>query len=199
LFVNTTSPLVIPVWGAFGHEIMLREFFQQPELKIRVTFDPYDQKLTRNPGAFVALIAGLFQGFGIGLAFMYLSKSIIGRVVKERELKQFNQMRISGVSLPAYYIGFYLSDIVFSMITIVCIFILMAAFNSDVPKAWVLIMLMAFANPIFLYIIALFFNEALVARNAVQYIYLFVGILIPFILPFIQLINQYVFDAVQIC
>lgn len=135
------------------------------------------------------MIGGLFQGLGIGLGFMYISKSIISKVVSEKEHNLKNQMRISGVSLPAYWIGHYISDVIFSLITTTFIFILMEAYDSKVPGTWVLILLMTFTNPIFLYVFSLPFSMALTARNGVQYIYLFVGVLAPFILPLVQLIN----------
>ena len=120
---------------------------------------------------------------------MYISKSIISRIVSEKELNLKNQMRISGVSLPAYWIGHYLSDVVFSMIATGAIFILMAAFDSNFAGSWVLILLMTFTNPVFLYVLSVPFNQAIIARNGIQYIYLFIGVLVPFVLPLIQLIN----------
>lgn len=57
---------------------------------------------------------------------------MISNIVKEKELNLKNQMRISGLSLPAYWIGHYISDVVFSMITTVTILILLAAYQAEV-------------------------------------------------------------------
>jgi len=42
-------------------------------------------------------------------------------------------MRISGVSLPAYWIGLYISDIIFGAISTITIIILMAIYDIDAP------------------------------------------------------------------
>lgn len=104
-------------------------------------------------------------------------------------------MRISGVSLPAYWIGNYISDVVFSLITTISIIILMQVYKADVPGGWILILLMTFTNPIFLYVMSSFFTNANIARQGILFTYIFVGVLVPFILPLIQLVNQTLFDV----
>lgn len=79
------------------------------------------------------MLTGIFQGIGIGFGYILISMSIIGTIVKEKEQNLKNQMRVSGVSLPSYWIGHYLSDVVFSMITTGAILLLIFAFNADVP------------------------------------------------------------------
>lgn len=153
---------------------------------------------TQSPNDILAMFKGIFQGLGIGFGYILISMSIISNIVKDKELNLKNQMRISGVSLPAYWISHYLSDVIFGMITTSCILILIAVYKASVPGAWVLILLMNFTNPIFLYCMSTFFSQSNLARNGVLFLYLFIGVLVPFILPLIQLINQDVFDVVQV-
>jgi len=68
-------------------------------------------------------------------------------------------MRISGVSLPAYWVGLYVSDIIFGAITAITIMILMAIYDIDCPGAWLLLTLNTFANPIFIYFLSGFFTQ----------------------------------------
>jgi len=110
---------------------------------------------------------------------------MISNIVKEKELNLKNQMRISGLSLPAYWIGHYISDVVFSMITTVTILILLAAYQAEVKGAWVLIFLMSFTNPVFIYCLSTVFSATNQARNGILFLYLFVGVIVPFVFPLI--------------
>ena len=67
-------------------------------------------------------------------------------------------MRISGVSLPAYWIGLYISDIIFGAISTITIIILMAIYNIDAPGGQLLLVINTFANPIFIYFFSSFFS-----------------------------------------
>lgn len=133
---------------------------------------------------------------GIGFAYILISMSMISNIVREKELNLKNQMRISGLSLPAYWIGHYISDVAFSMIITVAIFILLAAYKAELSGGWVIIFLMAFNNPIFVYCMSTLFSATNQARNGILFFYLFVGVLVPFVLPLIQLINKETFTAV---
>lgn len=68
-------------------------------------------------------------------------------------------MRISGVSLPAYWLGLYISDIIFSSISTVSIIILIYIYDIDCPGGWALLVMNTFANPIFIYFLSSFFSQ----------------------------------------
>ena len=106
----------------------------------------------------LAILSGLFVVFGIGISFILTSMPMISNIVKEKELNLKNQMRISGVSLPAYWIGLYVSDIIFGSISMFTIIILLAIYNIDCPDGWLLLVLNTFANPIFIYFMSCFFT-----------------------------------------
>lgn len=115
---------------------------------------------------------------------------MMSTIVKEKELNLKNQMRISGVSLPAYWIGLYISDIIFGAISTITMIILMAIYNIDAPGGAVLLILNTFANPIFIYFFSSFFNQSNLARQAVMFLYLLVAIILPLIIAFLQLFND---------
>lgn len=151
---------------------------------------------TNDENDILTSLKGIFQGIGIGIGYILISMSMMSNIVREKELNLKNQMRISGLSLPAYWIGHYISDVVFSMITTGTILILMGVYDAKVVGGPVLILLMSLANPIFIYVASSFFFNANNARNGILFIYLFIGVIVPFILPLIQFINKSTFDAV---
>ena len=99
-------------------------------------------------------------------------------------------MRVSGLSLLSYWLSVFVSDLVFSATTMIAIYIFMAIFGADIPLAWALVLLMTFANPLFLYVASSFFIHATNARNGILFLFLFTGILIPFALPIVLTINE---------
>lgn len=100
-------------------------------VKLDVTLAPFPLSNTVNQ--FLSIFEGLFVVFGIGIAFILISMSMMSNIVKEKELNLKNQMRISGVSLPAYWIGLYISDIIFGAISTITMIILMAVYSIDCP------------------------------------------------------------------
>jgi hypothetical protein len=99
-------------------------------------------------------------------------------------------MRISGVSLPAYWIGLYISDIIFGAITTVTIIVLLAVYDINCPGGWLLLVVNTFANPIFIYFLSSFFTQSNLARQAVLFLYLLVAIILPLVIAFLQIIND---------
>ena len=96
---------------------------------------------------------------GIGIAYILTSMSMMGNIVMEKEKNLKNQQRISGVSLPAYWLGLYISDIIFGGISTLTIVVLMRVFSVDCPYGWVLIVFNTFANPVFIYVLSTFFVQ----------------------------------------
>lgn len=158
MFLNISSPLVAPIWGAYAHQTILRQFFEKSDLKLEISFDPYEKDTTDEPGSILSLLRGILEGIGIGFGYILVSMSIISNIVKEKEQNLKNQMRISGVSLTAYWLGHYLSDLIFSMIISGTIFLLIVAFDSDLQGTWHVILLLSASNTIFLYCVSALFN-----------------------------------------
>ena len=57
--------------------------------------------------------AGTGSACVIAIAWMMMSDSLIQNVIRERERKVKHQIMVSGSSLTAYWLGNYLSDIIF--------------------------------------------------------------------------------------
>ena len=66
------------------------------------------------------------------IAYMMVSDSLVQNIIRERQKMVKQQMIISGVSLPAYWISHYLLDIVFQAPPSICAIIGIKAFNLDV-------------------------------------------------------------------
>lgn len=128
--MNSTAPFSVQAFGAYSHQVILRQFFNKPDLELDFAFVPFDMAKTNDPSDILAILKGIYQGLGIGFAYILISMSMISNIVKEKELNLKNQMRISGLSLPAYWIGHYISDVLFSMIITVAILILLAAYKA---------------------------------------------------------------------
>jgi len=172
----------------------LREFLKDKAddvgkvVKLDVTLAPFPLSNTVNQ--FLSIFEGLFVVFGIGIAFILISMSMMSNIVKEKELNLKNQMRISGVSLPAYWIGLYISDIIFGAVSTITMIILMAVYSIDCPGGWFLLVLNTFANPIFIYFFSSFFTQSNLARQAVLFLYLLVAIILPLVIAFLQIAND---------
>lgn len=155
-------------WGAYAHELILREFFNDltkaDDTKVQLDFVLAPFPITNNVNQLLQIFSGLFVIFGVSIAFILISMSMMSNIVREKEQNLKNQMRISGVSLPAYWIGLYISDIIFGGITSATILILFAAFDIDCPQGWILVLLNTFANPAFIYFFSSFFKVANIAR-----------------------------------
>lgn len=191
LFLNSTSQDVVSFWGAYAHELILREFLDDlakvADTKVKLDFVLAPFPITNSVNQRLQIFSGLFVVFGISIAFILISMSMMSNIVREKELNLKNQMRISGVSLPAYWIGLYISDVIFGGITSATILILFAVFDIDCPQGWVLILLNTFANPAFIYFFSSFFKVANLARQAILFLYLVVGLVLPLVLAFLQI------------
>lgn len=201
LFLNSTSQDVVSFWGAYSHGLILREFLADlaqadgTTVKVEMVLAPFP--LTDRVNQLLQVLSGLFVIFGIGLAYVLISMSMMSNIVREKELNLKNQMRISGVSLPAYWVGLYISDIIFGAITAATTLILLAIFDIDCPDAWVLILLNTFANPAFIYFFSSFFTVANLARQAILFLYLVVGLVLPLVLAFLQFGSETTADVAR--
>ena len=83
--------------------------------------------------------------FAIGVVYICVAPNIIRVVVEEREKNQKNQMIVSGVRLPAYWIGHYTKDLFFGLILGVCVILLVIIFDIELEYGWVMILLGAVA------------------------------------------------------
>ena len=72
---------------------------------------------------------GFLLAFGLGIVYIIVAPSLVRNVVEEREKGQKNQMVVSGVKLPSYWLGHYVKDIVFGIILGLWIIILIAIFD----------------------------------------------------------------------
>jgi len=88
-------------------------------------------------------------------------------------------MRISGMSLPAFWLGHYVSDCIFNAIPSIVIIILIHVWDITAPKGWVLISIHIFVNPVFLYFLSTFYARSLTVRNHTIFIYLLASLIFP--------------------
>lgn len=139
-------------------------------------------------------VQGFLLGFGIGIMYLINQPSLLQSVAEEREKSLKNQMIVSGVKLISYWGGHYFKDVVFSLILGVWVIILIAIFDIDVPQAWVLIILGAFACPPFLYALSFVTDKADSIGSIVSFylfIVAFIGSIAIWILQLIESTRMY--------
>jgi hypothetical protein len=49
----------------------------------------------------------------VAIAYMLISDSLIQNIIKEKQRNVKHQMIISGASLPAYWMSYYIGDVIF--------------------------------------------------------------------------------------
>jgi len=119
---------------------------------------------------------------------------MVSNIVREKEDGLKNQMRISGMSLPAFWLGHYVSDCIFNAIPSIVIIILISVWDISAPKGWVIITIHIFVNPIFLYFISTFYERSVTVRNHTIFIYLLSSIIFP-VVVFILTISEIIGGA----
>jgi len=193
LIVNSISPHAVGIWSAYAQEVILRDFLAKETegtgRKVSLTLfnDPFP--LGRDFETGLQSIEGFLMAFGIGIVYIIVSPSLLRNVVEERELGLKNQMIVSGVKLPAYWLGHYVKDVCFGLILAVWIIILIAIFDIDVAYAWVLLLLGVLAIPPFLYAVGFMFDKADNSGGAVtfyMFLFAFLGPIAVFILQLIE-------------
>lgn len=188
LFVNAISPHSVGIWGAYVQEIILRDFLGDlsgsKKVKLKLTNDPLP--LGRDVESGLSAIQGFLLAFGLGITYIVVAPSLVRNVVEEREKSQKNQMIVSGIRLPSYWMGHYVKDVVFGLILAIWVILLIAIFDIDVEDAWIFLILGAFVNPPFLYTFGYFFDKADNSLGA-SYFYMFV---FSFIAPIVIFILQ---------
>lgn len=130
------------------------------------------------------------MSFAITIGWLMINSSLIKSVVGEREKSLKNQMIVSGIKLPAYWLGHYVKDIFLQCIPSMFVLILINAYDMDLPQVWVLIIINIFANPPFLYALSFAFAKADAASTAVGFLLFLVGFLGPIALFILLIIDS---------
>jgi len=107
---NATSQDAVAAYGTEIHETILRDIID-PALKLQVTSTPF--LLTQKENGVIDAAAGTSSCILFSIAYMMVSNSLISNIIGERRRNVKNQMIISGVSIPAYWISHYLVDLLF--------------------------------------------------------------------------------------
>lgn len=191
MFINAISPHGLGVWAAYAQEIILRDFLGQvsgaKKVQLKIINDPFP--LGKDFSAGLEAIQGFLLAFGVGIVYICVAPNIIRVVVEEREKNLKNQMIVSGVRLPAYWIGHYTKDLFFGLILGVCVIVLIIIFDVDLEYGWVMILLGAIAQPPFLYGLSFCFDKADSSSGIVtfsMFIFTFIGPIALFVLQIIE-------------
>lgn len=94
---------------------------------------------------------------------------------------------ISGSSLFAYWMGHYLSDIIFQSVPAITGLIFVKIFDIDVPGVWYLFVLIVLANPVFIYAFSFLFSKDESGSFVIKIIYFCFGIIAPLAQSFLQI------------
>ena len=108
-YVNMTSNDVTNYFSHYLYTAILRTASGRSDLNFTTTNVPFP-KSPRNPG-FPNDANGIFVSFCVGISFALIPASIISRIVHEKERGLQHLQRVSGVDMKAYWLSFYLFDI----------------------------------------------------------------------------------------
>mmetsp|Transcript_43833 Transcript_43833/g.42340 ORF Transcript_43833/g.42340 Transcript_43833/m.42340 type:complete len:129 (+) Transcript_43833:214-600(+) len=84
---------------------------------------------------------GMFVSFVLAIGFALIPTSIIGFVIQEKEKNLKHMQLISGMNVPAYWISFYIFDILKTEITMIISIGLFYAFDNGYDNVWILFLL----------------------------------------------------------
>jgi len=127
--------------------------------------------------------------FGVGIVYITSTPSIMNNIVLEREKNLKNQMIVSGVKLPAYWLGHYAKDITFGMILALVVIILINIFDIELEYGWLMIILGALIQPPFIYALSFVFDKAETAQGLMTFalfVFSFLGPIAIFVLQIIE-------------
>jgi len=155
----------------------------------KINFSSKPFQLTKQEQAVIKTAAGTNSAFLIGIAWLMMSDSLIQNVIREKSRNIKHQILISGSSLTAYWLSHYISDILFQAVPSIFAIIGMKLFEVNVESAWILFLLMIFANPTFIYLLTFIFSKEETGSLAVKMLYFVIGIIGPIVISVLQVIN----------
>ena len=97
------------------YESILRTSTGNPRLQFNVTTHPFPQ-LPLNVKGELEVASGIFVCFIIGVGFALIPASIITRIVHEKEKGLHHMQVVSGLDKRAYWLSFFLYDIIMAYI-----------------------------------------------------------------------------------
>lgn len=183
MLINATSQDAIAVYGAALHQSLLRKVLNNPKLSLNLTLQPFPLTLLEKGVGSAA--AGTSVGLMFAIAYMMVSDALVQNIIRERVKRVKQQMIVSGLNLPAYWISHYLLDIVFQAPPSICAILGIKLFNLDFPDAWVVILVFIFANPLFIYAFSCLFNNESSASIIIRASYLLIGFILPTAIQFL--------------
>ena len=109
------------------YEAILKTASGRPDLHFEITNQPVPIKKQLRERQEEA--NGIFVCFVAGIALALIPASIVTRIVNEKELGMHHMQIVSGVDLQAYWMSFFVFDIVKSYLPCIMIAILIRVFN----------------------------------------------------------------------
>jgi ATP-binding cassette, subfamily A (ABC1), member 3 len=94
-----------------------------------------------------------------GISLALIPASIVTRIVNEKELGMHHMQIVSGVDLKAYWMSFFVFDIVKSYLPCIMIAILIELFNLKYKYVWIVLCIYPWAVVPFSYVTSHLFNR----------------------------------------
>lgn len=101
-----------------------------------------------------------------------------------------HQIIVSGASLSAYWLGNYVSDIMFQAIPATFAIVGIHIFGIDIPGVEVLFLIVIFANPAFIYFFSFLFDKDEAGSLAIKMLYFVMGIIAPIAVSVLEVIES---------
>ena len=176
IFANISSQDSAGAFMGIFAQTILRTALQKPGLRVAFANAPLPLPYaTRNQEE--AKNGGLVSS-ALVVAFALVPASIISFIVKEREDNLKHQQLISGVSMLAYWLSNAVADLLKCLIPCALAIALLPAFNVELPKGWLVILLYGLSIIPFTYTTSFFFVSENVAQITTLMGHFFLGVVL---------------------
>ena len=202
MLLNSTSQDIVGTWGAFAHETILKQYLRDnfnlagseeewsPPTTWNLTITNQPFPLSKLFVAITKSTAGTVSAILMTIAWMMMSDSLVQNIIKEREGNIKHQIIVSGASLSAYWMGNYISDVIFQAIPACAAIIGVHAFGLDIPGVEVLFLITIFTNPAFIYFFSFLFEKDEAGSLAIKLLYFIIGIIAPLTVSILLVVNE---------
>lgn len=109
-----------------------------------------------------------------------------------------HQIIVSGASLSAYWLGNYISDIIFQAIPASVAIIGIHAFDIEIPGVEILFLIVIFANPAFIYFFSFLFDKDEAGSLSIKMLYFIMGIIAPIAVSVLEVVNSDTKEVAQV-
>lgn len=156
-YINTTSQDVTEAFPQFMYESILRTATNDPLFSYTVVNSPFPVLAVFKQRA--KILTAFDLNFMMAVAIALIATVIMTFILKEKEGKLKHMQMISGMSLPAYWISNFVSDILKTYIPIILIIFITMIFGCNYQGVAGILMVLPLALVPFTYVTSFWFSS----------------------------------------